>query len=117
MSLNLSEAATKLLSKLGSSDYVKIVRESGQVYDEIENTFTAGVDTEINCIGIVTKITDSLRNDTRIKTGDKMVLIDKAQTPVMTDRIKFDGNEYEIVLIDGYNHAGIQQFWKVVCRA
>jgi hypothetical protein len=116
MSLDLSGLATNLLTDLGSSDYVKIVRETGATFDPVEGQITGGTTTDIDCVGIVVKITDSLQNDSRVQAGDKMVLIDKAQTPKMTDRIKFNGKAYQIVLIDGFNHAGIQQFWKVVCR-
>ena len=116
MSLDLSTTATNLLANLGSSNYVKIVRDTGGTFDPVEGETTGATTTEIDCVGIVTKITDNLQSDSRVKAGDKMVMIDKAQTPLMTDRIKFNNTTYQIVVIDGFNHAGIQQFWKVVCR-
>jgi hypothetical protein len=116
MSLDLSSVATQLLSDLGSSDYVKIVRYSGGAFNPVEQEITGGSSSEINCIGIETKITQSLKQDSRVTSSDRAVLIDKAQTPTMKDRIKVGSMVYPIVLIDGFNHAGVQQYWTVVYR-
>lgn len=117
MALDLSKTATKLLAKLGSTTYVNIVKSSGGVLDPVSGETTGETSTEAPLVGIVTNINDRLIDGERIKAGDKQVLFDNAVTPEMTDLIVFDGKQYTIVDIDGYNHAGVQQFWKVICRA
>ena len=117
MPLDLSKTATNLLSKLGSTTYVILVRTAGDTFDPVAGSNSGGTTTETSLVGIVSKIADGLIDGERIKEGDKQVIFDNAVTPLMTDIIKFDGKEYAITFIDGYNHAGVQQFWKVNCRA
>lgn len=117
MSLDLSKTATKLLSKLGSTTYVVLIRTSGGTFDSVAGVNTGGTVTETSLVGIVSRIADGLIDGERIKDGDKQVIFDNAITPLMTDIIKFNGKEYTITFIDGYNHAGVQQFWRVNCRA
>ena len=117
MPLDLSKTATKLLAKLGSSTYVSLIRTTGDTFDPVTGSFSGGTTTETSLVGIVSRISSGLIDGERIQAGDKQVIFDSAIEPLMTDIIKFDGIEYKITFIDGFNHAGVQQFWKVVCRA
>lgn len=117
MSLDLSATATRLLAKLGSITYVELVRVSGATIDPVGGTITGGSTTKLPLTAAVLNVADNLIDGERIKTGDKQVIFDNSETPVMTDLIEFDGIQYSMIVIDGFNHAGIQQFWKVICRA
>ena len=117
MPLDLSKTATKLLSKLGSKTYVKLIRKVNNSFDPVSGSYPDSSVSEISLTGIVSRIADGLIDGERIKDGDKQVIFDNSVTPLMTDVIKFDNKEYTITFIDGYNHAGTQQYWKVNCRA
>jgi len=117
VSLDLSSVATSLLASLGSTSYVKLIRKTGGTFDPVTGTTTGEVITTILLKGIVTNIADNLIDGTRIKAGDKQVMFDNKETPTKDDLIEFGGIRYRVEIIDGFNHAGIQQYWKVVCRA
>lgn len=116
MSLDLSRTATKLLKKLGDDTYVKITRKTGGVLDPVAGFVTGEKLEVISATGVVTRIDNSLIDGERIKTTDKMVLLDKEVTPLMTDEITFSGVSHKVVQIKEVNHAGITQLWKVICR-
>lgn len=121
MSLDLSGTATRLLNRLASNTHVKIRRVTGAVFDPVLGTRTGGTETVTNLVAAVTSIPENLLDDTRIQVGDKLVIADNAFTPIMSDLVLIpdvDGNdiEYRIITIDGFNHAGVQQFWRLVCR-
>lgn len=116
MSLDLSAVATSLLTSLGSTTYVKLVRVTGATTDPVLGTDTGGTTTTTDLIGVVLKVPEKLIDGERIFVSDKLVLIDNSVTPLMEDEIQIDSANYRIVQIDGFNHAGTQQFWKLVVR-
>ena len=116
MSLDLSATVTQLLKNLASETYVKIIKKSGGTFDPIAGETTGETETSTNLVAAVTNIADNLIDGERIKAGDKQVIFDNAVAPEMDDLIEFESKQYRIVMIDGFNHAGTQQFWKVICR-
>ena len=114
--LDLSATATALMKSLGDETYVTIKRKSGGVFDPVEGTTTGGSISTLSITGVVTKLDSRVVDGTRIKSTDKMILIDKEVTPDYTDLMTFGGVEHTIVDISEVNHAGITQIWKVVCR-
>ena len=117
MALDLSLTATKLLSSLASDDYVSIKREVGGVFDPVAGDTTGETLTQINLTAAVLSVNDAVFDgDNRLQFGDKMILADNKTAPLMSDVISFGGNDYKVVAIDGFNHAGTQQFYKVYCR-
>ena len=122
MSLDLSEMATELLTELASDTHVKIKRTTGAVFDPVEGTETGGTTTITNLVASVTKVDSALIDGERIQYGDKEVLMDNQFEPLMSDTIIIPNDqgveiEYKIVSpIGGVNHAGIRQFYKVICR-
>lgn len=116
MSLNLSSTATKLLSSLGNPQYVKITRKSGGTFDPVAGETTGESVSVLDAVGAVTSVKASLVDGERIRATDKMIVLDGAIKPVMTDLITFAGVDNAIVHIDEVNHAGIPQIYKVVTR-
>ncbi len=116
MPLDLSVTSTKLLDKLGSSTYVTAIDESGQVLDPVTGLYSGGTESTTQLTAAVMKVTDSLIDGERIQVGDKRVIFDNKYTPTMSTKFKFGGVEYKTVMIDGFNHAGTQQYWDVICR-
>lgn len=116
MSLDLSATATELLKSLGDETHVKITRTTGGVFDPVAGETTGATTDILDAIGAVVKIDNSLVDDERIKSTDKMILLDNQLTPLMTDLITFSGIDHTVVQIFEVNHAGIIQLFKVVCR-
>jgi hypothetical protein len=116
MPLDLSKTATKLLKKLGSETYVTLLKYSGRVFDPVTGKHTSETVTPVALTAAVMSVTDNLVDGERILAGDKRVIFDNAATPDMQDLIEFGGEQYKIVNIDGFNHAGTQQYWEVICR-
>lgn len=115
MALDLSALATEILTDLASTDYVKLIRKT-RTFDPVAGDFTNEASDEIGLVAAVLKIPENLIDGTRVQTGDRMVLMDNQTEPLMSDEIKIGSELYKITMIDGFNHAGTQQFWKVVCR-
>ncbi len=116
MTLDLSATATRLMKSLGDETYVKITRTTGGTLDPVLGEDTGGTTSVIDVVGVVVKLDSNLIDDERIKSTDKMILLDKEVTPLYTDLITFDGVDNTVVSIMEINHAGTTQLWKVVTR-
>ena len=116
MPLDLSATATSLMNSLGDKTYITIARKSGGVFDPVAGTITGDTITQLAASGVVTKVDSKLVDGTRIKSTDKMVILDNAVTPVYTDLLTFNDVSHAIVQINEVNHAGVVQLFKVVCR-
>ena len=116
MALDLSATAMALLKSLGDETYVKITRTTGGTFDPVLGETTGATTTVIDTVGAVVKLKASLIDDERIKSTDKMILLDNGVTPLMTDLITFSGIDHIVVDISEINHAGITQLWKVIVR-
>lgn len=115
MSLDLSTTATKLLTKLASTDFVKLVRKS-VTYDPALGTETVSSEIVTNLVAASLPVSSDLIDGTRIRANDKMILCDNAIKPLMTDFIRIDSIDYPIVDIREVNHAGTPQIYKVIAR-
>lgn len=116
MSLDLSKAATSLLKSLGDETHVKITRTTGGAFNPVLGETTGATTNVLAAVGAVVKIDNKLVDGERIKATDKMILLDNALTPLMTDLITFSAIDHIVVQIFEVNHAGIIQLFKVVCR-
>ena len=116
MSLDLSATATKVMKSLGDEAYVTITRKSGGTFNPVEGTTTGESTSVLPVVGVVSKLDSRLVDGTRIKSSDKMILLDNQVTPDYKDLISFGGINHTVVDIDGLNHAGITQIWKVTVR-
>ena len=116
MSLDLSQTATDLLGELGSKTYVKLVSETASTSDPVTGIDTTGTITTTDLTGVVLRIPQKMIDGERILATDKMIMIDNSVTPTSKDKVQIDLINYRIVEIDGFNHAGTQQFWKLIIR-
>lgn len=116
MSLDLSLTATDIMKSLGDETYITIIRKSGGTFDPVAGTTTGEIGATLSAIGVVTKVDGRLVDGTRIKATDKMILLDNGVTPLYTDLMQFNGVSNTVVQINGVNHAGVTQMWKVVTR-
>ena len=120
MSLDLSATVTDVMKyvmkSLGDETYITIKRKSGGVFDPITGTTTGAISETLPAVGIVSKVDTKLADGTRIKSTDKLLLLDNSITPTYKDVMSFGGVDYSVTDIDSVNPSGIVQLWKVTVR-
>lgn len=116
MSASKAKMITRLLKRTGSKSNVKIIRNVGGVRDSLNGNLTGETVETIDTLSFVSGIPNSLIDGVRIQVGDKQVLFDNSVNVIMSDTIKIKDAEFKVIIIDGYDHAGVQQFWRVICR-
>ena len=118
MALDLSATATKLLASLGSTTYVTAIDVS-DTFDGTTGKATGSAETSTTLTAAVLGIKDVKIGNTLIKASDgnsKRIMFDKTYTPSMDTIFSFGGVRYKTISIDGFNHAGTQQYWDVICQ-
>ena len=100
---NLASTASRLISKYGQS--LLLVR-SGDSVDPVTGTVTTGSDINFKIMGILQTYPDNLIDGTRIKASDRLVIIDGSVTPLLTDKIKLESQEWNIESIKTSNPSG-----------
>lgn len=118
MPLDLSATATKLLASLGSTTYVTAIDVAG-TFDGTTGKASGETETSTTLTAAVLKIKDSKITDSLIKVSEgdaKRIMFDNTYTPSMNTIYSFGGVRYKTISIDGFNHAGTQQYWDVICQ-
>lgn len=115
MSLDLSATASKLLVKLASTSNVKLVQKT-DTYNPVTGEESSTSETVKNLTAAVIPMPSNLVDGTRVKSTDKMVIMDNQIKPKMTDFIRIDSVDYSIVEITAVNPSGTPQIYKVVAR-
>lgn len=121
MALDLSSVATELLDSLGEKGTVSLVR-----IDKVNDPRTATQSrtetvtplSAANLPAPAKLVGGFLNNDqtTRIRSTDRMVVMDGSVEPLMDDLLRIDGKDYRILEITPVNHAGTPQIYKVMAR-
>jgi len=96
MSFYVSMAATalKLLTKFGAD--VTLQRTTGEVFDPITGSVTAGSVADIVTVGLLRPYPDTVIDGKRILAGDKELILSSSQTPHADDRVLIAGEAWSI---------------------
>lgn len=100
----MAATASRLLARFGSP--VTLSRSTGGSRDPVTGVETPGIDDSKTTVGILKKYPDKLIDGTRIKTGDRLLVVDASVEPLMTDRPVIGGQEWTPVSIEAANPAG-----------
>lgn len=111
-----SKMVTRLLKKLGSESNVKLVDTIGGTLNQLTGKIEGGTEQITDTTSFVTDVPDSLTDGKVILMGDKQVLIDNSVTISNSTVVNIGADSFRIVFIGGYNHAGVRQFWRIICR-
>lgn len=99
----LASTASRLISKYGQD--ILIVRSADSV-DPVTGATTTGSNSNYKIKGILQTYPDNLIDGTRIKSSDRLVIIDGSVTPLMTDKVKLESQDWNIESIKTSNPAG-----------
>lgn len=108
---NLASVASRLLTKFGQD----VVFRSSLTVNPLTGALT-GTQTDVTTKGIFKKIPDNLVDGTRIKSTDKMVVINNSYTPTMSDRVIMGTDIYTIQEIHTSSPAGVDLVYGVRLR-
>ena len=109
----MATMAEDLLAKRGQA--IKITR-SGDTVDPVTGEVTVDDDVVYEPNGVLTSYTNIEVDGTRIKTGDRRLIIDATVEPKMADRPEIDGLEWTVVSVESINPAGTPVAYKVQVR-
>lgn len=106
---DMAETVTDLLTEFGQA--ITLTRTSG-VFDPVTGKDTSSTASDVSTIGIWQTIRGTLIDGTRIRAGDKFLVIDGTQAPRMSDKI--DG--WSVVEINEINPAGTVLAYRLQVR-
>jgi len=115
--IDLSGTATSLIARFGSKTYVTAIDKAG-TFNAVTGIPTE-TETQTALTAVVVKDKIEAQDGTRVTTTDadnKVILIPNCYTPSMSTFFEFGGERYKTTEIDGFNHAGVQQYWRVTCQ-
>lgn len=112
MALDLSATAKRILDKLGSRGFVKLVKLDS-TYEPVSGV-KSSTETVIDLSAASLPVPSELVDGERIKLTDKLIIMDNETAPDLSDIIRIEGKNYRIVSIEEVNHAGTVQIYKVV---
>lgn len=93
----MAATAAELLAEFGAP--VTLIRDSGGTFDPVTGTETGATSKELTPKpnGVLANYKTSLVDGTRIKTGDRLLILDTSQAPETSDRVKIGTAEWSIV--------------------
>lgn len=110
----MAATASKLLDKYGAD--VSVVRvESGSV-DPVTGVVTEGNTLTLKAKGLINKFDDKLIDGTRIKASDRVLIMNNAFVPLMTDRPTVGGQNWTIVEVNTVQPANVPVVYMVQVR-
>lgn len=111
----MAAAASRLIEQFGQQ--VNLSRTTGRVINPVTGAVTPGVTEVFTPKGIFKSYPDNLIDGTRIKAGDRLVVLDSQVEPQMTDKIEAQGTLWPIQEIITANPAGTPIVYMVRVRA
>lgn len=100
---SMAATASRLIDKYGQTLY--LVR-SGDSADPVTGATTTGSNMNYKIKGILQTYPNNLVDGTRIKASDRLVIIDGTTTPLMSDKVKLESQDWNIESIKTSNPAG-----------
>lgn len=110
----MAATASRLLTKFGGT--VTLSRITGESVDPITGVVTPGTDNSQTTIGILQKFPDNLVDGTRIKKGDRTLILDSSVEPLMTDTPEIGGDNWSVMSIETVKPASLPLVYFVHCR-
>lgn len=108
---NLATTATSLLTKFGQN----ITFRDKQTYDPVTGVASGSVIDNVT-IGLFQRIPNNIIDGTRIKTGDRLIVIDSSYVPTINQSVVISNTEWSIQEIEEVNPAGTDLVYFVRIR-
>lgn len=108
---SLASTATRLLTKYGQT----ITFRTKQSYDPVTGV-ASGSSPDITTVGLFQRIPNTVIDGTRIKTGDKLLVIDGSYAPTIDQAVVIGSGEWSIEEIEEVNPAGTDLVYFVRIR-
>jgi len=90
----LALTAQRLLTNYGSA--ISIKRVTGDTFDPVTGATTSGTTTTYTPKGIFQRIPDALIDGTRIKSSDRMLVVDSTYAGMISDKVVVDSQDWTI---------------------
>jgi len=110
----MAETAAKLIGKFGAD--VVFQSTSAGTFDPVIGETVGAITNETTTKGIQKRYSAALIDDTRIKSGDKLFVVDDSYKPLMSDKIKISTEYWNIINIEEVTPAGVSLVYFVQVR-
>lgn len=110
----MAATASKLLNKFGGT--VTVVRNVGGSVNPVTGAVTPGSNTTLTAKGLISRFDDSLIDGTRIKSSDRLLMIDNTFEPAMTDKPTIASQNWTIVEIRTIKPANVAVMYALQVR-
>lgn len=94
----MAATALRLLEKFGMT--VTLVRTTGGSIDPVTGAVVAGTSANQTTTGLLRKYPDNLIDGTRIMTGDRQAVLSNEVRPLLTDRLRVAGEDWNVMGIE-----------------
>lgn len=111
---NMANAAARLLKSKGQQ--VTITRETGGGTDPVTGEAIPAVRTNYYPYGVLTKIADHLIDGTRVKAGDRELVLDNTVEPDTSDVVTVAGEDWSVAEVYPMSPAGTPVVHRVRVR-
>jgi len=111
----MAATATRLLGNYGQP--MALRRVSGATDDPATGETTGGVPTDMPTVGVFTSISADYAAANQVLAGDRLVVLDASQEPLMGDRLVAGGHSLAIVRIEPINPAGTPLAYRLQVRS
>ena len=111
---DMAAVANELLAEFGAA--ITLRRVSGETFNAVTGAASGGSSADLATVGIVKTFRANLIDGTRIQHGDRLVILDDTQVPVLTDKVLIGADYWNIVDIETKSPAGIPLVYFVQVR-
>lgn len=110
----MADVATELLTEFGQT--VTITRTTGGSIDPVTGVETPGTTAVYSPVGVLKPYPNRLIDGTRIKAGDRELIVDDTVEPLLTDAITVNGEALVAQEIEVVSPAGTPIVYKIRVR-
>ena len=111
---DMAETANSLISEFGQT--ITLKRKAAGTLNKVTGTETGATTSLLKPKGLITQYKNNVIDGTRIQGGDRLVILDNTQAPVMTDQVLIGIEYWNIVDIVSKNPAGTALVYFVQAR-
>ena len=111
---DMAATANALIAEFGAP--ITLKRKTAGTLDKVTGIETGATTSTLTPNGLVTQYKANVIDGTRIQGGDRLVILDNSQTPVMTDQVLVGVEYWNIVDIVSKNPAGTELVHLVQAR-
>jgi len=111
---DMAAVANTLIDEFGQT--ITLQRKTDGTFDNVTGVEAGGSTSLITQKGIVSQYKSDLIDGQRIQSGDRMLILDNTQTPVLTDKVLVGAEYWSIIDIVAKNPAGTPLVYFVQAR-